>query len=188
MTFDGNDYTVIGLSLEFVGGYLLARGFLRSVSFETTRMHLGSNPFLIRNLIRSHYEARVGFSCFLLGLIGALVGTVRSAQAGQTGLMKDSLYLFLVSVVVGAAVLASGLPMLADRAARRRYMPILREHQREAFHAVSRILADGQSGARQITQARAMLNQVATLLDEPRADGETDAAMIERLRRHYGSP
>jgi uncharacterized membrane protein YeaQ/YmgE (transglycosylase-associated protein family) len=188
VSFDGNDYTIVGLALELVGGYLLARGFLRSVSFETTRMHLDSNPFQIRSLVRSHWEARVGFICFFLGVLGALVGTVRSAQVGQASLARDSLYPFLVSVVVGAVVLACGLTMLVDRVARRRYVPILRRHQEEAFHAVQRILTDGEADERQKKEARKTLDQVATLLDEPRTDGETDSAVIDRLRRHYPSP
>jgi uncharacterized membrane protein YeaQ/YmgE (transglycosylase-associated protein family) len=182
---DGNDYTVVGLALEFVGGYLLARGFLRSVSFETTRMHLGSNPFQIRSLVRSHCEARAGFSCFLLGLLGALVGTIRSAHVGA-GLLRESLYPFLAGVVIGAVAIAWVLTLLVDRVARRRYVPILRRHREEAFFSVARDLSDGEASEKQVKQARKTLDQIAELLDEPRTTGETDAALIERLKQqHY---
>jgi hypothetical protein len=66
VTFDANDFTVIGLGLEFVGGFLLARTLLRSLSFKTT----GNWADDVRSLTYSQCEARVGFVFFSLGLLG----------------------------------------------------------------------------------------------------------------------
>jgi hypothetical protein len=194
---DGNDYTAIGLGLELVGGYLLGRGLglLRPLSFETT----GTWADDVRSRIYSQWEARFGFSCFLLGLFGSLLGTIRSAHAGGAGLLRDALWLFLGGVAVVAVALLWTLPLLVDRIAKRRYRPRIRESQRGWFEESLFALANDwrfpsdppnvtltpDERKRRMGFVTTRLDNIANLFEEPRKAGETDAALAERLRKFF---
>ena len=186
--------------MEFTGGYLLARGFLRSVSLEAALGFMGFNPFQVRNFIRSHYEAVAGFTWFFLGLVTTLIGTIRSVRFGQQGSLRSSLYVVVVFVIVGVALLRLTVRW-TDALSRAKYVPIICQQQREVYRLSLHALAhdgeypqDGPNTGLQrhdrdnrLNNATEVLDRLALLLDEPRQSDETDSALAERLRRRYFS-
>lgn len=79
----------IGLSLDIIGAYFLAQGFIKKTIIETwteTRDLVDGNPLKMRGALHQMVEARVGFVLLFLGFIGQLL-----AYSGTFDLGKSTL-------------------------------------------------------------------------------------------------
>jgi hypothetical protein len=200
MGFDGYDFIIIGLVLGTGSALLLAKAYLMpSFPLETAATYLGQNPFQVRNTIITRHEAIAGCVWLVLGLVAALIGTVRSVRSQQQGYLVSAWYDILVLLAAAAVVLRLTVAV-TNRTSRAEYAPILSSSMREVYNVRAYPLfhdgrsrdqvtlgakADAGSVERRMREGHEAVEQIGKLLDEPRLPDEDDRAYARRLGRYF---
>ncbi len=200
MSFDGHDFTILGVALAFGAGIILAKAYLvPSFPVETAMTFFNSNPFLVRNGIVTRHEAIAGLVWLSAASVLTIIGLVRTVRAGQVGSLISSW--FDIFVLLAAVLVLGRLTIsVTDRTSRAEYLPIMSSMMRELYTRDSYYVfheglspEESQKGLRvsddtrndRLKHAPESFDRIGKLLDESRREAEDDRSYAKRLSSYF---